>query len=322
MFLFVRAVFYPFFLLFSCLMVSCFLRSILMAYHLLCIMCFRPISMPQQMAQQTQSAPSAHTAGQLLAQMSRQNGSSQSVNPSGTGNPLHGGPAAGWAGAGTNVRPQFNNQVKMTHLNLQPLENLVEPLSGIVVLVLSSRWLHRQLRPCRLSFPPWEGLEVIPPPPLAKCRQVLLQLKPTEQTIQTWPPVPASAPTVMVGRPLQDRSNPLSSCATALCSAADGSQSGAQFPSRAAEAVWPQWQGQQGNAEQHPHAQGSQQDMFPVSPSESLLKFSPFFFFLISAFSLMSNSGYVVYPGPAGQLQQQWLWDSPLPSIQWMNWFV
>uniref|UniRef100_A0A8C9YFX0 Aryl hydrocarbon receptor nuclear translocator n=1 Tax=Sander lucioperca TaxID=283035 RepID=A0A8C9YFX0_SANLU len=48
----------------------------------------------------------------------------------------------------------------------------------------------------------------------------------------------------------------------------DGSQSGAQFPSRAAEAVWPQWQGQQhsqSNAEQHPHAQGNQQDMFPVS---------------------------------------------------------
>uniref|UniRef100_A0A8C7Z1T0 Aryl hydrocarbon receptor nuclear translocator n=1 Tax=Oryzias sinensis TaxID=183150 RepID=A0A8C7Z1T0_9TELE len=43
----------------------------------------------------------------------------------------------------------------------------------------------------------------------------------------------------------------------------DGSQSGAQFPSRAAEAVWPQWQGQQSNAEQHRHAQDSQQDMFP-----------------------------------------------------------
>ncbi|XP_008290928.1 aryl hydrocarbon receptor nuclear translocator [Stegastes partitus] len=46
----------------------------------------------------------------------------------------------------------------------------------------------------------------------------------------------------------------------------DGSQSGAQFPPRAAEAVWPQWQGQQhsqSNAEQHPHAQGNQQDMFP-----------------------------------------------------------
>uniref|UniRef100_A0AAQ5Z6B8 Aryl hydrocarbon receptor nuclear translocator n=1 Tax=Amphiprion ocellaris TaxID=80972 RepID=A0AAQ5Z6B8_AMPOC len=47
-----------------------------------------------------------------------------------------------------------------------------------------------------------------------------------------------------------------------------GSQSGAQFPSRAVEAVWPQWQGQQhsqSSAEQHPHAQGNQQDMFPVS---------------------------------------------------------
>lgn len=49
---------------------------------------------------------------------------------------------------------------------------------------------------------------------------------------------------------------------------ADGSQSGAQYPPRAAEAVWPQWQGQQqaqNNAEQQPHPQGNQQDMFPVS---------------------------------------------------------
>uniref|UniRef100_A0A665UXE6 Aryl hydrocarbon receptor nuclear translocator-like n=1 Tax=Echeneis naucrates TaxID=173247 RepID=A0A665UXE6_ECHNA len=53
---------------------------------------------------------------------------------------------------------------------------------------------------------------------------------------------------------------------TSLFFVPDGSQSGAQFPSRAAEAVWPQWQGQQhsqSNAEQHPHAQGNQQDMFP-----------------------------------------------------------
>uniref|UniRef100_A0AAQ4NYZ9 Aryl hydrocarbon receptor nuclear translocator n=1 Tax=Gasterosteus aculeatus aculeatus TaxID=481459 RepID=A0AAQ4NYZ9_GASAC len=45
----------------------------------------------------------------------------------------------------------------------------------------------------------------------------------------------------------------------------DGSRSG-QFPSRAAEAVWPQWQGQQhsqSNAEQRPHGQGNQQDIFP-----------------------------------------------------------
>lgn len=49
---------------------------------------------------------------------------------------------------------------------------------------------------------------------------------------------------------------------------ADGSQSGAQYPPRAAEAVWPQWQGQQqaqNNPEQQPHPQGNQQDMFPVS---------------------------------------------------------
>ncbi|XP_014875893.1 aryl hydrocarbon receptor nuclear translocator-like isoform X3 [Poecilia latipinna] len=49
----------------------------------------------------------------------------------------------------------------------------------------------------------------------------------------------------------------------------DTSQSGGQFPPRATEAVWPQWQGQQqqqhpqNNREQHPHAQGNQQDMFP-----------------------------------------------------------
>ncbi|XP_008430953.1 aryl hydrocarbon receptor nuclear translocator isoform X8 [Poecilia reticulata] len=50
----------------------------------------------------------------------------------------------------------------------------------------------------------------------------------------------------------------------------DTSQSGGQFPHRATEAVWPQWPGQQqqqqhpqNNREQHPHAQGNQQDMFP-----------------------------------------------------------
>uniref|UniRef100_A0A8C5A414 Aryl hydrocarbon receptor nuclear translocator n=1 Tax=Gadus morhua TaxID=8049 RepID=A0A8C5A414_GADMO len=47
-----------------------------------------------------------------------------------------------------------------------------------------------------------------------------------------------------------------------------GPQSAAQFPTQAAEAVWPQWQGQQhaqNHTEQHPQAQGNQQDMFPVS---------------------------------------------------------
>uniref|UniRef100_A0AAX7U9J1 Aryl hydrocarbon receptor nuclear translocator n=1 Tax=Astatotilapia calliptera TaxID=8154 RepID=A0AAX7U9J1_ASTCA len=41
----------------------------------------------------------------------------------------------------------------------------------------------------------------------------------------------------------------------------DGSQSGAQFPPRAAEAVWPQWQGQQHS--QSNSEQGNQQDIFP-----------------------------------------------------------
>lgn len=61
---------------------------------------------------------------------------------------------------------------------------------------------------------------------------------------------------------------------TPLSVTTDGSQSGAQFPSRAAEAVWPQWQGQQqsqNNAEQHPHAQGNQPDMFPVSHTRQSL---------------------------------------------------
>uniref|UniRef100_A0A6Q2WYW5 Aryl hydrocarbon receptor nuclear translocator n=1 Tax=Esox lucius TaxID=8010 RepID=A0A6Q2WYW5_ESOLU len=45
-------------------------------------------------------------------------------------------------------------------------------------------------------------------------------------------------------------------------SPSDGAQSGQQFPSRAAEAVWPQWQGQN-NAEPHPHAQNNQSEIFP-----------------------------------------------------------
>lgn len=55
-------------------------------------------------------AQPGHSAGQMLAQMSRQNGVTHSVTPSSTGAHLHGGPAAGgWPGAG--ARPQFNNQV-------------------------------------------------------------------------------------------------------------------------------------------------------------------------------------------------------------------
>lgn len=64
--------------------------------------------MPSQMMAQP------GTAGQMLAQMSRQNGVTHSVPPSSTGAPLHGGPTpGGWPGAagGAGARPQFNNQV-------------------------------------------------------------------------------------------------------------------------------------------------------------------------------------------------------------------
>ncbi len=98
--------------------------------------------------------------------------------------------------------------------------------------------------------------------------------------------VPASTPTVMVGRAHTREwicvSVLLVHPLTPLCFISDGAQSGAQFPSRATEAVWPQWQGQQhsqSNAEQHPHAQGHQQDMFPVSYT-SLISLSGTFFIL------------------------------------------
>uniref|UniRef100_A0A665UX48 Aryl hydrocarbon receptor nuclear translocator n=1 Tax=Echeneis naucrates TaxID=173247 RepID=A0A665UX48_ECHNA len=128
------------------------------------------------------------------------------------------------------------------------------------------------LRPQRQCLPrllPWGDLEVAPPALLARCLQVLLLQPPMVQTTHKSMLVPALTRMVMVG------------CAhtcfspyfvfycyilTSLFFVPDGSQSGAQFPSRAAEAVWPQWQGQQhsqSNAEQHPHAQGNQQDMFP-----------------------------------------------------------
>lgn len=62
----------------------------------------------------SQMMPQPGTAGQMLAQMSRQNGVAHSVAPSNSGAPLHGGPTpGGWPGAagGAGARPQFNNQV-------------------------------------------------------------------------------------------------------------------------------------------------------------------------------------------------------------------
>ncbi|XP_039973837.1 aryl hydrocarbon receptor nuclear translocator isoform X3 [Xiphias gladius] len=171
----------------------------------------RPVNMTPQMAQP------AHSAGQMLAQMSRQNGAPQSVTPSTTGSPLHGGPAGGWpgAGAGAGARPQFNNQQ-------------VAPQAA------------KTMSP---QFAPMGGFG--------------------GGSSTSFGPMPTGAAPTPTGGANYPQINARASLNT---NGYDGSQSGAQFPSRAAEAVWPQWQGQQhsqSNAEQHPHAQGNQQDMFP-----------------------------------------------------------
>nr|XP_046255782.1 aryl hydrocarbon receptor nuclear translocator-like isoform X3 [Scatophagus argus] len=158
-------------------------------------------------------AQPGHSAGQMLAQMSRQNGVPHSVTPSNTAAPLHGGPAGGgWAGAG--ARPQFNNQVApQAAKTMSPQFTRMGGFGGG-----SSN-----------SFD-----------------QLPTGASPATTSGTNYPPINVRASLNTNGY--------------------DGSQSGAQFPSRAAEAVWPQWQGQQhsqSNAEQHPNAQGNQQDMFP-----------------------------------------------------------
>uniref|UniRef100_A0A3Q3NJ79 Aryl hydrocarbon receptor nuclear translocator n=1 Tax=Labrus bergylta TaxID=56723 RepID=A0A3Q3NJ79_9LABR len=169
----------------------------------------RQVNMTPQMAQ---PAPSA---GQMLAQMSRQNGAPHSVTTSGTGSPLHAGPAGGWPGAAAGARQQFNNQQ-------------VAPQAA------------KTMSP---QFTPMGGF--------------------AGGSSNTFSQMPTgAAPTPTSGANYQ----PMNSRANLNSNGYDGSQSAAQFPSRAAEAVWPQWQGQQhsqNNAEQHPHAQGNQQDMFP-----------------------------------------------------------
>ncbi|XP_049439952.1 aryl hydrocarbon receptor nuclear translocator isoform X7 [Epinephelus fuscoguttatus] len=170
---------------------------------------YRPINMTPQMAQP------AHSAGQMLAQMSRQNGAPQTVTPSSTGSPLHGGPAGGWPGAAAGARPQFNNQ-QVAPQAAKTMSPQFAPMGGFGGGSSSS------------------------------FGQMPTGAAPTPTNNANYPPINARANLNTNGY--------------------DGSQSGAQFPSRAAEAVWPQWQGQQhsqGNAEQHPHAQGNQQDMFP-----------------------------------------------------------
>ncbi|XP_051812491.1 aryl hydrocarbon receptor nuclear translocator-like isoform X5 [Acanthochromis polyacanthus] len=169
---------------------------------------YRPVSMTPQMAQ------SAHSAGQMLAQMSRQNGAPQSVPPSSTSSPLHGGPAGGWPGAGAGARPQFNNQVAP-----QAAKTMSPP------------------------FPQMGGFG--------------------GGSSNTFGQMPTGAAPTQTNAGNYPQMNSRPSINT---NGYEGSQSGAQFPSRAAEAVWPQWQGQQhsqSNAEQHPHAQGNQPDMFP-----------------------------------------------------------
>uniref|UniRef100_A0A8C5GWW3 Aryl hydrocarbon receptor nuclear translocator-like n=1 Tax=Gouania willdenowi TaxID=441366 RepID=A0A8C5GWW3_GOUWI len=156
---------------------------------------YRPVSMTPQMAQP------AHSAGQMLAQMSRQNGAPQSVAPSSTSTPLHGGPAGGWPVAGTRVRPQFNNQQ-------------VAPQAA------------------KTMSPPFATMGGFGGSSSNTFSQMPTGAAPTPSSAANYPQI----------------------------------NSGGQFPSRAAEAVWPQWQGQQhpqGNVEQHPHAQSNQQDMFP-----------------------------------------------------------
>ncbi|XP_040923889.1 aryl hydrocarbon receptor nuclear translocator isoform X6 [Betta splendens] len=167
---------------------------------------YRPATMTPQMAHPP------HSAGQMLAQMSRENAAPQSVAPSSTGSPLHGGPAGGWPGAA--ARPQFNNQVV--------------PQAA------------KTLSPQFASMGGYGG-----------------------GSSNSFGQMPTGAAPTSTSGTNYSQMNPRASLNT---NGYDVSHSAAQFPSRAAEAVWPQWQGpqhSQNNAEQHPHAQGSQQDMFP-----------------------------------------------------------
>ncbi|XP_034029548.1 aryl hydrocarbon receptor nuclear translocator-like [Thalassophryne amazonica] len=164
-----------------------------------------------------QMAQPAHSAGQMLAQMSRQNGAPQSVNSSNTGSPLHGGTSGGWAAAGPGAaaRPAFSNQ----QVAPQAAKTMSPPFAAVGGFGGGSSNSFGQM-------------------PTAAA--------PTPSSGTNYPPINA--------RPNLNTNG------------YDGSESGAQFPSRAAEAVWPQWQGQQhsqNNVEHHPHAQANQQDMFP-----------------------------------------------------------
>uniref|UniRef100_A0A4W5MWU6 PAS domain-containing protein n=1 Tax=Hucho hucho TaxID=62062 RepID=A0A4W5MWU6_9TELE len=162
----------------------------------------RSVGMAPQMVQ-----PS-HSAGQMLAQMSRQNGA-----PPSNSSPLQGGAAVGWPGSVAGSRPPFNNQVV--------------PQAG------------KALSP-QFAMGSFVGG--------------------SSSSFGAMPTTAAPTPTTGSNYPNINTNG------------YDGLGSGQQFPSRAAEAVWPQWQGQQqaqNRAEQHPHAQNNQPDIFPVSLSLS-----------------------------------------------------
>ncbi|XP_073340882.1 aryl hydrocarbon receptor nuclear translocator isoform X6 [Pagrus major] len=174
---------------------------------------YRPVNMNSQIT--PQMAQSGHSAGQMLAHMSRQNGVPHSLTPSSTGAPLHGGPGGGgWPGAAAGARPQFNNQVAP--------------------------------QAAKTMSPPFARMGGFGGGSSNSFEQMPTGASPTTTSGANYPPMNVRASLNTNGY--------------------DGSQSAPQFPPRAAEAVWPQWQGQQHsqtNAEQHPHAQGNQQDMFP-----------------------------------------------------------
>ncbi|KAM8734784.1 aryl hydrocarbon receptor nuclear translocator isoform 6-T6 [Acanthopagrus schlegelii] len=173
----------------------------------------RPVNMNSQIT--PQMAQPGHSAGQMLAQMSRQNGGQHSVTPSSNGAPLHGGPAGGgWPGAAAGARPQFNNQVAP--------------------------------QAAKTMSPPFARMGGFGGGSSNSFEQMPTGVSPTTTSSANYPPMNVRASLNTNGY--------------------DGSQSAPQFPPRGVEAVWPQWQGQQhsqSNAEQHPHSQGNQQDMFP-----------------------------------------------------------
>ncbi|KAJ0066152.1 hypothetical protein NL108_001386, partial [Boleophthalmus pectinirostris] len=194
-----------------------------------------PAQRPEAYNMPPQMAPQPHSAGQMLAQISRQNGPPQTVAP---GNTTPGG----WPAPAAGARPQFNNPQKVAPQAAKTMPPQFAPIGGF-----------------SNTF-----------------NQMPTGTAPTQNNSAPYPSMNPRATINNNGYGMQRGNYLLFLLFSPLflvhvlsvsCSS-DGSQSGPQFPSRAAEAVWPQWQGQQhpqGNAEQHPHAQGNQQDMFPVS---------------------------------------------------------